>query len=322
MKENFAAKNEIYKPKIKIIGVGGCGTNAVNEITARGIGNVDLFVIDSDKNSLESSLLDTKYKIQIGEKLTNGLGTGGNPNIGESAAEESIEEIRKIVNGTDILLIINGVAGGSAGAVPVITKLAKEQGAVNIVFAVTPVHFEGKRKNENGEKALQKFMEKENCIDSIINASNERFTELADRQSTLNDVFNMVNKKTAECIENFADIFTDEKGLVQISFKDFKEFITNAGFTGIGTSQMCPFDKQQDATEEVMNHPLIKGSFESAEKVIISIKGGSDLTLNFVHEITKEITDKIDENAEVMLSVQITLLGKFLNQFVITVITA
>ena len=230
MKENFAAKNEVYQPKIKIIGVGNCGMQAVNSIVEKRIGNTDLFVINSDKEILALSMLNDSQKIQIGEKITNGLGTGGNPNVGKKAAEESIEKIREIVKGTDILFVINGIAGGTAGAVPLITKLAKEQGAVNIVFAVTPAHFEGKRKTEYADKALQKFMDEESCIDSVINVANERFIESVDRKSTLSDVFNLANDEISKCIKAFVDTFHVEEGPVNLRFKDFKAFFKNVCF--------------------------------------------------------------------------------------------
>ena len=322
MKENFAAKDEIYLPKIKIIGVGNCGMQAVNSIVEKRIGNTDLFVINSDKEILALSMLNDSQRIQIGEKITNGLGTGGNPNVGKKAAEESIEKIREIVKGTDILFVINGIAGGTAGAVPLITKLAKEQGAINIVFAVTPAHFEGKRKTEYADKALQKFMDEESCIDSVINVSSERFIELVDRKSTLNDVFNLANEEISKCIKAFVDIFHGEEGPINLRFKDFKAFFKYVGFTGIGISKIHKFAEYKSAADEVMNDSLIRGSFESAKKVIISINGGRNLMLHSIHEITEEITNKIKNDAEVMLSVQIDKDSLSAGEFKITVITA
>lgn len=322
MKDNFAAKEEVYQPKIKIIGVGNCGINAVNTVVEKHIGNVDLFVINSDKELLALSMLDESQRLQIGEKITNGLGTGGNPNVGKSAAEESIEKIREIVKDTDILFVINGAAGGLAGAVPVITKLAKEQGAVNIVFSVTPFSVEGERKNNFSNDALKKFMEEESCIDSVINVSNERFLEFVDRNATLKDGFNLANEEISRCIKALVDIFREEKRLISLKFKDFKEFMTNVGFTGIGISQKHKFEEQEAAIKEIMEYSLIRDSFGYAEKVLIGIQGGSSLNLHIVHELVEKITNEIKEDAEVLLSVQTDNDDIPSHQFKIMVITA
>lgn len=284
MKENFAAKNENYQPKIKIIGVGGCGTRAVNTMIKNGISNVDLFVIHFDEKILKSSMLDEQEKIQIGEKITNGQEANKKSNVGKKAEEISIDKIEEIVKDTDILFVINGVSGGTEGTVSYITELAKKQGAINIVFAVTPTNVEG--------------------------------------NATLKDLFNIANEEISRCIKAFVDIFQGEiDDIISVKFKDFKKFMTNVGFTGIGISQKHKFEEQEAAIKEIMEYSLIRGSFESAEKVIISIQGGSNLTLNFVHEIAKEITNKIDENAEVMLSVQIVKTFSS-DEFKIMVITA
>lgn len=321
MKENFAAKVEVYQPKIKIIGVGNCGMNAVNTVVEKHIGNVDLFVIHFDEKVLKSSMLDEQQKIQIGEKITNGQEANKKSNVGKKAEEISIDKIEEIVKDTDILFVVNGVSGGTEVTVSFITELAKKQGAINIVFAVTPTNVEGKRKNMYAEKALHEFMNEESCIDAVINVSNERFIKLVDRKATLENVFNRANEEISRCIKALVDIFREEKGLISLKFKDFKKFMTNVGFTGIGISQKHKFEEQEAAIKEIMEYPLIRGSFESAEKVIISIQGGSNLTLNFVHEIAKEITNKIDENAEVMLSVQIVKTFSS-DEFKIMVITA
>lgn len=322
MKENFAAKNENYQPKIKIIGVGGCGTRAVNTMIKNGISNVDLFVIHFDEKILKSSMLDEQEKIQIGEKITNGQEANKKSNVGKKAEEISIDKIEEIVKDTDILFVINGVSGGTEGTVSYITELAKKQGAINIVFAVTPTNVEGKRKNMYAEKALQEFMKEESCIDSVINVSNERFIELVDRKATLENVFNRANEEISRCIKAFVDIFREEKGLISLKFKDFKEFMTNVGFTGIGITHIYPFDSQKSAIAHVMYYPLIRGSFENAEKVLINIQGGSSLNLHIVHEIVEKLTNKIHEDAEVLLSVQTDKDNFSADEFKIMVITA
>lgn len=322
MKENFVEKNEAYQPKIKIIGVGGCGLNVTNYLCEK-LKDIETFTIQTDKQLLELSKLDENHKILIGKDLTQGLGTGGNTLAGEKAALESQDKIKEIVKDADLVFFFAGAAGGlGSGATPVITKIAKSQGAINIVFAVTPAKFEGEKKNGIAEKTLKKLNEKQTGVDSIINVSNERFIELVNRKSTLNDVFNFANKEISKCIKAFVDIFQEEIDIISVKFKDFKNFMTNVGFTGIGISKKHKFDEIKSAIEEVMNYPLIKGSFESAEKVIISIQGGSNLTLNFVHGIVEEFTNKIKEDAEVMLSVRMDDDDFSCNEVQITVITA
>lgn len=201
MTKNLEIKNDNYQPKIKVIGVGGCGINVVNTMIKNGISIVDFFVIDFEDENLKSSMCDEKHRIEIGENLTNRLDAKENFDVFKKIAEANVDKIREIVKDTDILFIINGVGKGSAGAVPVISKLAKEQGSINIVFAVSPVLVEGKRKNKYADMALKNFIEREDCIDSVINVLNERFVELVDPKATLQDVFNLVNEEFSNYLE-------------------------------------------------------------------------------------------------------------------------
>lgn len=220
MTENLAIKNDNYQPKIKIIGVGGCGINAVNTMIKNGISNVDFFVIDFEDKNLKSSMCDEKHRIEIGENLVNRFDVKENFDVCKITAEGNIDKIGEFVKDTDFLLIINGLGKGTSRAVPVISKLAKEQGAVNIVFAVSPVIVEGKRKNKYADMALKIFIEKKDCIDAVINVSNERFVELVelvDPKATLQDVFNLVNEQISEFIKSFVDTSQDEKGQIRMN---------------------------------------------------------------------------------------------------------
>lgn len=319
MKKNFAAKNGVCQPKIKIIGIGGCGL-AVTNCLEEHLKNTEIFLLDSDKENLEKSKLDEKHKIQIGEKLTDSLGCGGNPNVGKQAALESRSIIEKLVLDTDLVITAAGVAGGTgSGVTPVVTKIAKDLGATNIVFAVTPAKFEGDRKNEVSDAVLQKFSDKLTGVDAVVNVSIERFINKFDKKATFQELCDFVSRETAKAIKSIIDIF--QEGLIQINFDDFKRFITNAGYIGICVSEKT--ENIKSGIKAIADYPMIQGSFESADKIIISVKAGNDVILSLIYEINQSMQEEFDlkDDTEMLFGVQ-TVKEFESDEVQVTVITA
>lgn len=302
MARNNLTENEFYQPKIKIIGVGECGIRIINELVEKNIYDSEVYVVDTDLESLSSANIDKNHRIHIPkDKIKVDNFYVRFPAVGKIAAKESINKLKDIVKHTDILFVVNGLGKGTSGAVPVITKLAKEQGAINIVFGIMPAEYEGKLTNENADKLLQTLLEQESGVDSIVKAPNENFI---DETSTIKSYRNISNAEISNCIKAFIDIFQTKDGLVTMDYEDIESFITNAKFMGIGISKIHTIDEKSLAFSEIANHPLLKDTLKSAKNAIINIQGGSDLNIGTVNGILA-ITNIFDDDASMMFSVQI-----------------
>ncbi len=282
--------------KIKVIGVGGGGGNAVTSMIDSGtISGVEFIAINTDAQVLLQNKAPTK--LQIGEKLTKGLGVGGNPEIGTQAAEESQEKIKELLLDSDMVFVTAGMGGGTGtGAAPIIAKLAKEAGALTVGVVTKPFAFEGTRRAVAAEDGIEKL--KENT-DTLIVIPNQRLMDVIDRKMTLLEAFKVVDSVLGQAVGGIADIITTA-GLVNVDFADVKTIMKDAGSALLGIGTGVGENRAQMAARAAVSSPLLDLSIEGARGVLFNIAGGNDLTMFEVDEAARIISSAADPDANVI----------------------
>ncbi|EKE06121.1 MAG: hypothetical protein ACD_19C00079G0026 [uncultured bacterium] len=282
--------------KIKVIGVGGGGGNAVSSMVESGtIQGVEFIVANTDAQVLLNNKASTK--IQIGEKITKGLGVGGNPEIGAQAAEESIEKLKELMIDTDMVFITAGMGGGTGtGAAPVIARLAKESGALTVGIVTKPFAFEGTRRTVAAEDGIEKLRE---VVDTLIVIPNQRLMDVIDRKMSLVDAFKVVDSVLEQGVGGIAEIITTP-GLVNVDFNDVKAIMSAAGTALLGIGTGVGENRAQMAARAAVSSPLLDLSIEGARGVLFNIAGGKDMTMFEVDEAAKIISSTADQDANVI----------------------
>ncbi len=282
--------------KIKVIGVGGGGGNAVSSMVENGaITGVEFIVANTDAQVLLTNKAPTK--IQIGEKITKGLGVGGNPEIGAQAAEESIEKLKELMIDTDMVFITAGMGGGTGtGAAPVIARLAKESGALTVGIVTKPFAFEGTRRSVAAEDGIEKLRE---AVDTLIVIPNQRLMDVIDRKMSLMDAFKVVDSVLEQGVGGIAEIITTP-GLVNVDFADVKTIMMQAGTALLGIGTGVGENRAQMAARAAVSSPLLDLSIEGARGVLFNIAGGKDLTMYEVDEAAKIISQAADQDANII----------------------
>ncbi len=282
--------------KIKVIGVGGGGGNAVSSMIDTGtISGVEFIAVNTDAQVLLQNKAPTK--LQIGEKLTKGLGVGGNPEIGTQAAEESQEKIKELLLDSDMVFVTAGMGGGTGtGAAPIIAKLAKEAGALTVGVVTKPFAFEGTRRAVAAEDGIEKL--KENT-DTLIVIPNQRLMDVIDRKMTLLEAFKVVDSVLGQAVGGIADIITTA-GLVNVDFADVKTIMKDAGSALLGIGTGVGENRAQMAARAAVSSPLLDLSIEGARGVLFNIAGGADLTMFEVDEAARIISSAADSDANVI----------------------
>jgi cell division protein FtsZ len=282
--------------KIKVIGVGGGGGNAISSmIDAGNINGVEFIAINTDAQVLLQSKAPTK--LQIGEKLTKGLGVGGNPEIGTQAAEESVEKIKELLIDSDMVFVTAGMGGGTGtGAAPVIAQLAKDAGALTVGVVTKPFAFEGTRRAVAAEDGIEKLKE---CTDTLIVIPNQRLMDVIDRKMTLLEAFKVVDSVLGQAVGGIADIITTA-GLVNVDFADVKTIMKDAGSALLGIGTGVGENRAQMAARAAVSSPLLDLSIEGARGVLFNIAGGDDLTMFEVDEAARIISGAADPDANVI----------------------
>jgi len=281
---------------IKVIGVGGAGTNAVNRMIATGMEGVEFIVANTDAQQLRDCL--AQEKIQIGSKLTRGLGAGANPEIGREAANEDRDHITKALKGADMVFITSGMGGGTGtGAAPVVAEIAKEQGALVVGVVTKPFKVEGKRRQAQAEEGIRNLKSK---VDTLITIPNDLLLKIIDRKTPIEDAFKLADDILRQGVQGIADLIM-VTGLVNVDFADVRTVMKETGDAlmgvGIGTGE----NKAIEATHMAINSPLLEEtSIEGAKAVLINIAGGNDLSLHEVNEVTNEITRQVDPDANII----------------------
>lgn len=282
--------------KIKVIGVGGGGGNAISSMIE--VGNVDgveFVALNTDAQVLLNNKAPTK--LQIGEKLTKGLGVGGNPEIGRQAAEESVEKIKELLVDTDMVFVTAGMGGGTGtGAAPVIAQLAKEAGALTVGVVTKPFSFEGTRRMVAAEDGIERLKE---ATDTLIVIPNQRLMDVIDRKMTLLEAFKVVDSVLGQGVGGIADIITTS-GLVNVDFADVKTIMKDAGSALLGIGTGVGENRAQMAARAAVSSPLLDLSIEGARGVLFNVAGGNDLTMFEVDEAARIISAAADPDANVI----------------------
>ncbi len=281
--------------RIKVIGIGGSGKNAVNHMVNSKIKGIEFIVMNTDAQDLHHSL--AQKKIHIGKNLTRGLGTGMNPEIGRKAAEETKEEIQGILKGADMIFIACGMGGGTGtGAAPVIAGIAKEQGALTIAVVTRPFSFEGSHRGRIAEQGLEELRKQ---VDALIIIPNDRVMSVADKDTTFKSAFAMCDEVLRQAVEGISDLITTP-GIINVDFADIRAVLANAGSALLGIGSASGENRAQEAALMAINSPLLDLSMSGAKGVLFAIAGGDDLRMHEINEVAKIITDSIDPDARVI----------------------
>lgn len=280
---------------IKVIGVGGGGSNAVNRMIAAGLKGVEFICVNTDAQAL--ALSNANKKIQIGEKLTKGLGAGANPEIGEKAAEESKSKILDVLQGADMIFVTAGMGGGTGtGAAPIVAEVAKELGALTVGVVTKPFTFEGRKRMLQAEKGTSNL---KNKVDTLITIPNDRLLQVVDKQTSIVEAFRIADDVLRQGVQGISDLIA-VPGLINLDFADVKTIMVETGsaLMGIGVGQGD--SRAADAARAAISSPLLETSIEGAKGVLLNITGGSDLGLFEINEAAEIVAEAADPEANII----------------------
>jgi len=282
--------------RIKVIGVGGGGSNAVNRMVQVGLDGVELVVANTDLQALKHS--PAPIKLQIGSKLTKGLGAGADPNVGRQAALEDTEKIIQALDGADMIFVTTGLGGGTGtGAAPVIASLASELGALTVAVVTKPFKFEGKKRLMQAERGLEALRD---CVDTIITIPNERLLAIIERTTSLTDAFSTADDVLRQAIQGISDLIL-VPGMINLDFADVKTIMAGMGLAMMGTGVAEGQDRALEAARRAISSPLLEGAtVNGARGVIINVTGGPDLSLVEVSEASMIVHEAADEDANII----------------------
>ncbi|KAA3655902.1 MAG: cell division protein FtsZ [Chloroflexi bacterium] len=280
---------------IRVIGVGGGGCNAVNRMIAEGVNGVDFVAVNTDNQAL--LLSDAPVRVRIGDKLTRGLGAGGNPEFGEKAAQESIDEVQEVVKGSDMVFITAGMGGGTGtGAAPVIAKAAREEGALTIGVVTRPFLFEGTRRSNAAEQGIERLKEH---VDTLIVIPNDRLLELTDKRVTLDDSFNMADDVLRQGIQGISELIT-VPGLINLDFADVRTIMSEGGAALMAVGRAEGDDKARMAAEQAVSSRLLDITIDGARGILFNVTGGESLSLYDVNQAAAIIRETAHPDANMI----------------------
>src|SRR5438067_9755106 len=299
--------------RIVVLGVGGGGSNAVNRMIQAGVRGVEFVAINTDTQAL--ARCEAPTRIHIGEKLTRGLGAGGNPNTGEKAAEESADQIADLVRNADMVFIAAGMGGGTGtGAAPIIAQISKEQGALTVGVVTKPFSFEGRQRDKDAEEGIVQLRER---VDTLITIPNDRLLEVIDRKTTLEQAFMEVDDVLRQGIQGISELIT-EPGLINLDFADVKSIMSDSGGALMAIGRGTGESRAQDAARMAISSPLLDISMEGAKGVLLNITGGLDLALSEINEAADVVAQAADPESNIIFGAVID--PKLENEIKITVI--
>ena len=312
---NITPEIEVFA-RIKVLGVGGSGRNALNHMIEQKVKGVDFISVNTDSQDLHHSL--AKKKIYLGKNLTRGLGTGMNPEMGRRAAEETKDDIQEAIKGADMVFVACGLGGGTGtGASPLVARTAKELGALTVAVVTKPFSFEGQQRSKIAELGLDELRKE---VDAIIVIPNDRLLSTIDRNTTVKNAFATCDEVLRQAVEGISDLITTP-GIINIDFADIRAVMENAGAALMGIGLATGENRAVEAARKAINSPLLDLSISGAKGVLFSIAGGEDLTMFEIQDAAKVITESIDPQAKVIFgTVRDEKLKK--NEIKITVIAA
>src|SRR5882672_8971238 len=292
---SFSEENQ-QGAKIKVIGVGGGGCNAVNRMIRAKVEGVEFIAANTDLQALKLS--QAPVKLQIGGKLTKGLGAGANPEVGRKAALEDTDKIIEALEGSDMIFLTTGLGGGTgSGAAPVVASLASELGALTVAVVTKPFAFEGKRRQQQAEQALSELV---GCVDTVIVIPNERLMETVEAGTSFFEAFRIADDVLRQAVQGISDIITIP-GIVNRDFADVRTIMQGQGYAVMGTAVASGANRSVDAATRAINSPLLEdNSIQGAQGILINISGSSSLTLSEVHEASSVIEKAAHENANII----------------------
>jgi cell division protein FtsZ len=281
--------------RIKVIGVGGGGCNAVNRMVDIGVSGVEFWSINTDAQALTSA--STQNRLQVGQKLTRGLGAGGNPAIGQKAAEESRDEILAALDGSDLVFITAGMGGGTGtGAAPIVAEVAKEVGALTVGVITRPFTFEGRRRTTQAEEGVGALQSR---VDTLIMIPNDKLLSVISEQTPVQEAFRVADDILRQGVQGISDIITIP-GLVNVDFADVRAVMADAGSALMGIGVGSGKSRAREAAMTAISSPLLDSSIDGARGVVFNITGGSDLTLHEVNAAAELIYEAVDPNANII----------------------
>jgi cell division protein FtsZ len=281
--------------RIKVLGIGGSGKNALNHMINSKVRGVDFIAVNTDSQDLHNSL--AKKKIHIGKNLTRGLGAGMNPELGKRAIEETKEEIQESVKGADMVFIAGGLGGGTCtGAAPVIARISKEMGALTVAVVTKPFFFEGQQRMKIAEVGLDELRQ---SVDAIIVIPNDRLLSTITKETTAKNAFAICDDVLKSAVEGISDLITTP-GIINIDFADIKAVMENAGPALMGIGLATGEKRAEEAAKMAISSPLLEVSINGAKGVLFSIAGGDDLGMFEIQDAAKIITESVDQNAKII----------------------
>ena len=276
---------------IKVIGVGGGGCNAVNRMVEAGLKGVDFIAVNTDRQALNKCLAETK--VQIGEKLTRGLGAGANPEVGQRAAEETLDEITALMDGADMIFVTAGMGGGTGtGAAPIIAKAARDMGILTVGVVTKPFTFEGAKRRKQAELGVS-FLKR--YVDSLVIVPNDKLLQNCEKNTSMLDAFRMADDVLRQGVQGISDLISDF-ALINVDFADVKSVMTDRGIAHMGTGHGKGENRAKDAVREAIESPLLETSIEGAKAILLYVAGGYDLGMLEVSEIASMIEEQADRD--------------------------
>ena len=282
--------------RIKVIGIGGGGSNAVNRMIESGIEGIEFLVANTDLQALKRSR--APIKIQLGSRLTKGLGAGADPGVGREAALEDTDKIIEVLEGADMVFVTTGLGGGTGtGAAPIVASLATELDALTVAVVTKPFHFEGRRRMQQADQGLRELRE---CVDTVITIPNERLLHTVDRGVSLPDSFRVADDVLRQAVQGISDLIT-VPGLINLDFADVKSIMQGMGMALMGAGRATGENRAIEATQQAISSPLLEeATIQGAKGVLINITGGPDLTLFEVNAASSIIRESADDDANII----------------------
>ena len=296
MNEFEELQDGLNTAKITVVGVGGGGNNAVERMIEDGVEGADFLTINTDKQVLSKN--KAERKIVIGEKLTKGLGAGANPEVGAKAAQESEEEIRKALEGCDMVFVTAGMGGGTGtGAAPVVAGIAKKMGILTVGVVTKPFRFEGPRRMRS---AMNGITELSKNVDTLITISNDRLLDVADKKTTMVEAFHMADEVLRQGVQGISDLIY-RPGMINLDFADVRTIMENKGMAHMGIGRAKGEDKALKAAEQAIASPLMDTKIDGAKGVLVNVCGGLDMTLYEFDAVSAFISEKVDKEAQIIV---------------------
>lgn len=299
MAQQIAPEIETFA-RIKVVGVGGAGGAAINRMVEAGIENVEFIAVNTDSQALHHS--KAQKKIHIGKDATRGLGTGADPSIGQQAAEESTEDIKKALEGADMVFVTIGAGGGTgSGAGPIVARIARDAKALVVGFATRPFAFEGEKRRKNADTAIERLR---TAVDTLIIIPNDRLLQTIDRQTPLLEAFKVADDVLRQGVQGISDLITVH-GLINLDFADVKTVMSNAGSALMGIGRASGENRAIQAAQQAIESPLLEVSIDGARGILFNVIGGQDMSMHEINTAAETITAAADPDANIIFGATI-----------------